>query len=290
MNSPQDAHTEGDASSEEKQCRICLDGPDDTLGRLIRPCLCRGSISFHAAHPQYVHVKCLQRWRNSSPSSSAFFACPQCHYRYHFARTKVVGVATNPVVIGGLSTVFFVLIVLASSFLTTTFLSAFEDPSLTSSDYYVFSPFWTNPIDVGHELVRAALRILQDDSVGILDPDTFGSRTHISPEVSAQVPRPPPGLLKRLVQRFILGLPVVGAGSLVHMLLSLPLLGPVHWIARFRGGRSRRSSGSGDAAAIVIVVLLVLGACRALYKVYQLTESLTKRILLRAEDIILEVN
>jgi hypothetical protein len=29
----------------DKQCRICLDGPDDALGRLIRPCLCRGSIS-----------------------------------------------------------------------------------------------------------------------------------------------------------------------------------------------------------------------------------------------------
>lgn len=33
--------------AEEKQCRICLDGPDAEyeLGRLIRPCLCRGSIS-----------------------------------------------------------------------------------------------------------------------------------------------------------------------------------------------------------------------------------------------------
>lgn len=31
---------------EEKQCRICLDGPEaHELGRLIRPCLCRGSIS-----------------------------------------------------------------------------------------------------------------------------------------------------------------------------------------------------------------------------------------------------
>jgi hypothetical protein len=30
---------------EEKQCRICLDGPDDTLGRLIRPCLCKGSMT-----------------------------------------------------------------------------------------------------------------------------------------------------------------------------------------------------------------------------------------------------
>lgn len=29
----------------EKQCRICLDGDDPELGRLIRPCLCKGSVS-----------------------------------------------------------------------------------------------------------------------------------------------------------------------------------------------------------------------------------------------------
>lgn len=28
-----------------KQCRICLDGEDPELGRLIRPCLCKGTIS-----------------------------------------------------------------------------------------------------------------------------------------------------------------------------------------------------------------------------------------------------
>ncbi len=35
------------AEREEKQCRICLDGEDSVpeLGRLIRPCLCKGSIS-----------------------------------------------------------------------------------------------------------------------------------------------------------------------------------------------------------------------------------------------------
>jgi E3 ubiquitin-protein ligase DOA10 len=30
---------------QEKQCRICFEGEDESLGRLIRPCLCRGSIS-----------------------------------------------------------------------------------------------------------------------------------------------------------------------------------------------------------------------------------------------------
>ncbi|KAJ7786233.1 hypothetical protein B0H16DRAFT_23822 [Mycena metata] len=44
----------------------------------------------------YVHVKCLQRWRNTSTSRSAFFSCPQCKYQYRFARTQIVGIATNP--------------------------------------------------------------------------------------------------------------------------------------------------------------------------------------------------
>jgi E3 ubiquitin-protein ligase DOA10 len=33
------------APAEEKQCRICLDTEVEELGRLIRPCLCKGSIS-----------------------------------------------------------------------------------------------------------------------------------------------------------------------------------------------------------------------------------------------------
>jgi hypothetical protein len=29
---------------EEKQCRICFEGEDPVMGRLIRPCLCKGSV------------------------------------------------------------------------------------------------------------------------------------------------------------------------------------------------------------------------------------------------------
>jgi E3 ubiquitin-protein ligase DOA10 len=38
---PREEHTTPD----ERQCRICLDGEDQELGRLIRPCLCKGSVS-----------------------------------------------------------------------------------------------------------------------------------------------------------------------------------------------------------------------------------------------------
>lgn len=100
------------AAREEKQCRICFEGDDPELGRLIRPCLCKGTISVSVLHDsqgclrrlhiissafhQHVHLKCLQRWRNTSTSRSAFYSCPQCGYKYHFARTRVVGIATNP--------------------------------------------------------------------------------------------------------------------------------------------------------------------------------------------------
>lgn len=89
------------------------------------------------------------------------------------------------------------------------------------------------------------------------------------------------------------------------MLMSLPFLNPIHYLARYR---SRRRDGSRDVASLVIVILLIVGAARfiafhpfflsethrkktrALYKVYQITQSTTKRLLIRAEDAVLEVN
>ncbi|KAI0274724.1 hypothetical protein BC834DRAFT_7661 [Gloeopeniophorella convolvens] len=277
-------------ADEQPQCRICLDGPDPSLGRLIRPCLCSGTVS-------HVHVGCLKRWRNTSANSSAFFVCPQCRYRYRFARTRVVGLATNPVAIAALSTVLFTVIVYASSFLTTAFLSTLDEPSSYCSRYdscglYVISSpsywTWTNPYSVGRDLVRAALHILADESGGIFDPDTlFSPPASVADATETLSDR---GILWRFVRRFVLGLPVVGAASVIHMLLSLPLLGPLQWLARSRGDRRRRNSGSRDTAAVVIVVLLVVGTLRVIYQVYKLTESVTKRFLLRAEESILEVN
>ncbi|KAH9064140.1 hypothetical protein EDB87DRAFT_1377055 [Lactarius vividus] len=274
-----------DDQQDRPQCRICFDGPDPSLGRLIRPCLCSGTVS-------HVHLACLQRWRNTSSNASAFFVCPQCHYHYRFARTKIVGLATNPVAIATLSTVFFTVIVFASSFLTTTLISPLDEPSYVSygtSALYVSGWgywTWTNPYSVGRDLVRAALRIIQDETGGLFDPDAFSSSTALeSAETLSN-----PGIVWRFIRRFVLGLPVVGAASLIHMLFSLPLLGPLQWIARSRGTRGSRGSRSGDTASVVILFLLAVGALRVVYQVYKLTESVTKRILLRAEESILEVN
>ena len=57
-------------------CRICFGGKEDEneLGRLISPCLCKGSM-------RYVHQYCLHQWRNTSSNKKSFYQCDQCKYK-----------------------------------------------------------------------------------------------------------------------------------------------------------------------------------------------------------------
>ncbi|PPQ62770.1 hypothetical protein CVT24_000464 [Panaeolus cyanescens] len=164
-----------------------------------------------------------------------------------------------------------------ASYVTSFLMSSFDQPS----DYDSYF-FFVSPIEVAQDLMSAAFRILRDQDLG----DYLGST---SQSTSAPGDSAPQGFFKWFIRRFLLGLPLIGAGSLVHMLLSMQALLPVQWLARYRGRRSRRNS-NGDIAAIIVLGLIVLGALRALHKVYKLTESYVQKMLLRAEDAILEVN
>jgi hypothetical protein len=87
-----------------RQCRICLETvqptthvPSESLpnlfqaapnvtyedesGRLIRPCLCKGS-------SKYVHEACLQAWRHADPGYGRrnYWQCPTCGFKYRLAR------------------------------------------------------------------------------------------------------------------------------------------------------------------------------------------------------------
>lgn len=100
---------EGTQSSQRRywpprQCRICLETVQPTFnvpsehlpgflqhspsvtyedegGRLIRPCLCKGT-------SKYVHDNCLQSWRHADPSYGRrnYWQCPTCGFRYRLAR------------------------------------------------------------------------------------------------------------------------------------------------------------------------------------------------------------
>jgi hypothetical protein len=139
-------------------------------------------------------------------------------------------------------------------------MSSFQE---TSTPIYSSSllPYYTSPFDVVHDLVSAAIHILQDDAAGKIVLESAPQQP-AGPAPEHQLPLPAPNFLKNFVSRFVLGLPLIGAGSLVHMLLSLPFLGPAHWLARYQARGRRRNNNSRDIAALLVVGLLLLGAIR----------------------------
>ncbi|KAG0055874.1 hypothetical protein BGZ83_007163 [Gryganskiella cystojenkinii] len=78
VDTPQDVFNP--MTDDERRCRICLEGDNEpTLGHLISPCHCKGS-------SRYIHLKCLERWRELSPRKESFYRCDTCHYHYSFSR------------------------------------------------------------------------------------------------------------------------------------------------------------------------------------------------------------
>ncbi|KZS96127.1 hypothetical protein SISNIDRAFT_451815 [Sistotremastrum niveocremeum HHB9708] len=257
-----------DDNDNDKQCRICLGGADPTLGKLFKPCRCDGSM-------RYVHVDCLNTWRKASPSRSAFYSCQQCGYQYRFARTRVVGLATSPFVIAVTSLNLFILVVFMASFLGSFVVNWISDETPSSWTYY-----WRmGPVAASGDLIGAAIHLFDDTYV---HPRSFAS------SVPLREPSPP-GLIARLIQRFMLGLSVVGITSFVQWLWSISLIGNFG-LFRFRGIRERRQRGGGNIVAALLVMFVVAGAARALLTTYRVVEKYTKRFLVRAEYAILEVS
>ena len=72
-----------EAEAEEKTCRLCF-GEDDDEGPLVfwdplvQPCACRGSA-------KWIHERCLEQWRRTSPKEDAAYRCGQCMDEYRDA-------------------------------------------------------------------------------------------------------------------------------------------------------------------------------------------------------------
>ena len=93
-------------------CRICFGGVEDEneLGRLISPCMCKGSM-------RYVHRHCLDQWRTTSTNKKSFYECDQCKYRYSFHRTLVASVLRTSLLLHILALVGVTIVVLFASYL-----------------------------------------------------------------------------------------------------------------------------------------------------------------------------
>ena len=130
-------------------------------------------------------------------------------------------------------------------------MSAFESTTTYNNFFYI------SPIDVAQDLITAAFRIIRDGDIS----DFFTEPIVRSGQSPLNMATPPPGLIKSFIRRFLIGLPLIGAGSIVHMLLSFQMLAPVQFIARYRANRNRRNN-SKDFAALIIIALVVVGAAR----------------------------
>ena len=70
------AEEEAEKEMEEKRCRLCLEGEDDSP--LVQPCGCRGSA-------KWAHKACLERWRRTSVKEDAAYRCGECMDEYRDA-------------------------------------------------------------------------------------------------------------------------------------------------------------------------------------------------------------
>lgn len=65
----------------QPKARVVYESSDPELGRLLRPCKCKGS-------SRYVHEGCLQKWRHADPGYSKrnYWQCPTCGFQYRLER------------------------------------------------------------------------------------------------------------------------------------------------------------------------------------------------------------
>ena len=73
---------------EQPECRICGEGAEGN-SRLFSPCLCRGSM-------KYIHINCLEHWRELSPNRNSKYRCDQCRYEYRLDRVWWTRLIDNP--------------------------------------------------------------------------------------------------------------------------------------------------------------------------------------------------
>lgn len=93
-----------DFDVDEHRCRICLESDDDEnseSGKLISPCLCKGS-------SRYIHLGCLEQWRAMSPRKTSAFSCDTCHYHYSFTRPFMANILGHRWFLHGVTTAMFV--------------------------------------------------------------------------------------------------------------------------------------------------------------------------------------
>lgn len=94
---------------------------EDEYGRLMKPCLCRGSA-------RYIHELCLTRSRTEVARSSAMWQCPTCGYKFNLAKLKFTKVLKNKLSVAIFTAFIMLLIIFILGFVADPIINLYLDP------------------------------------------------------------------------------------------------------------------------------------------------------------------
>ncbi|ROW06563.1 hypothetical protein VMCG_04337 [Cytospora schulzeri] len=104
-----------------REPRVRYISEDPEMGRLMRPCKCKGS-------QQYVHEGCLRAWRRASPADRNLWQCPTCKYEYKLERLTWARWVSSRITRAFLTATVFVLAVFALGFVADPLINICIDP------------------------------------------------------------------------------------------------------------------------------------------------------------------
>lgn len=115
------------------QPRVVYESEDPELGRLLRPCKCKGS-------SRYVHEGCLQSWRHADPGYGKrnYWHCPTCGFQYRLERLTWARWISSSFAQLGLTLSILIFTVFLLGFVADPIINLYVDPMETI--YY--SEFW----------------------------------------------------------------------------------------------------------------------------------------------------
>ncbi|GAA5907965.1 E3 ubiquitin-protein ligase MARCH [Sporobolomyces salmoneus] len=271
--------------TEEKMCRICFDSEDESLGRLFSPCRCRGS-------SRYVHTECLAAWRKATQNSSSFYRCPSCLYEYRFRRAFVGNLINSRFSVLSLTILSFLLLSWIAGFLANSLLSAVEARSSAWQGTPFDDFFVADHILLG-EGVRESLSFFTSQ----LEDSRWSTARKIAHQARIQDQARSnldAGIVARITLHFTKGIATLGLLSVFYTYIATTFVSPLgrtlFRAIRPAGGRRRAGDNSASMGRLIIVIVIVVGIARAVQQVYRGVRWLSRRVLTRLEDLVLEVN
>lgn len=169
-------------------CRICFDGPGsvgeggESLGKLIAPCRCRGTMKF-------VHQGCLTRWRSTSRRQTSIMQCDQCGAPYRFKKSPFVGLATNKFLLVILSCFMFISLVWIVGYAAEATMAYMDEQAVQtrnarktkSSSYWPSWLTWESDDSYGNQFstgsrIYSSINLDRSGDAGYDDDDFYGYR------------------------------------------------------------------------------------------------------------------